>query len=224
MLAGMSGVKEMKRYFAEQTSALLVLLIFPYWAFAVEDRPFTESVVIFNTICAKCHEAQCSGRLSFDDALEKSTNHILRYYGPASEKRWLQKELFDILNYMKEKCAYYPSSSSVPLKKTWGSDVLEEFTTLLGRNYFLPVGSLSPGSYRLAFELEKDTRATVHLISEEFDMVVDDCFDSSNKRTEIKFLVEDSGNYFFRMYPREPVRITRLSITKSAVEVNKDSH
>ncbi len=224
MPAGMSGVKEMKRYFAERTSALLVLLIFSHWAFAVEDRPFTESVVIFNTICAKCHEAQCSGRLSFDDALEKSANHIQRYYGPASGKQWLQKELFDILNYMKEKCAYYPSNSSVPLKKTWGSDVLEEFTTLLGRNYFLPVGSLSPGSYRLAFELEKDTRATVHLISEEFDMVVDDCFDSSNKQIDIKFSIEDSGNYFFRMYPREPVRITRLSITKSAVAVNKNTH
>jgi len=43
----------------------LLLLISP--AFAVEDKAFTESVVIFNTICAKCHEAQCSGRLSFDE-------------------------------------------------------------------------------------------------------------------------------------------------------------
>lgn len=82
------------------------LLIPP--ALAVEDKGFTESVVIFNTICSKCHEAQCSGRLSFDEAFEKSTGHILRYYGRASGKQWLQKELFDILNYMKEKCAYYP--------------------------------------------------------------------------------------------------------------------
>ena len=205
----------MKWYFAKWTSALLILLIFQYGAFAAEDRSFTESVVIFNTICAKCHEAQCSGRLSFDDALEKSTKHILRHYGPASEKQWLQKELFEILNYMKEKCAYYPSNSVVPLNKAWGREVLEEFSTLLGRNYFLPVGSLSAGSYRLEIELEKDARATVHLISEEFDMVVEDCFDSSNSRIDIKFSVEDSGNYFFRMYPREPVSISRLSITKS---------
>ena len=205
----------MKRVIVECTSALIIFLISPYGAFAVEDRPFTESVVIFNTICAKCHEAQCSGRLSFDDALERSTNHILRHYGPATGKQWLQKELFDILNYMKEKCAYYPLNSSVPLKKIWGSDVLEEFSTLMDRNYFLPVGSLSAGDYSLQLELEKDTKATVHLISDEFDMVVEDCVNSSNSRIDIRFSVEDSGNYFFRMYPREPVRITQLSITKS---------
>ncbi|MEA1889109.1 MAG: hypothetical protein U9N50_04935 [Pseudomonadota bacterium] len=205
----------MKRVFVDWTSALLIFLMFPYGAFAVEDRPFTESVVIFNTICAKCHEAQCSGRLSFDDAFERSTNHILRYYGPASGKQWLQKELFDILNYMKEKCAYYPLNNAVPLKKTWGSDVLEKFSTLTDRSYFLPVGSLSAGDYRLQLELEKDTKATLHLISDEFDMVVEDCVNSSNSRIDIRFSVEDSGNYFFRMYPREPVRITQLSITKS---------
>ncbi len=205
----------MKRVFVEWTSALLIFVIFPYGAFAVDDRPFTESVVIFNTVCAKCHEAQCSGRLSFDDALEKSSNHILRYYEPATGKQWLQKELFDILNYMKEKCAYYPLNISVPPLKTWGSDVLEEFTTLMDRNYFLPVGSLSAGNYRLQLELEKDAKVTVHLISDEFDMVVEDCFNSSNSRIDIKFTVEDSGNYFFRMYPREPVRITQLAIIKS---------
>ena len=205
----------MKWYFAEWISAVMVLLIIPYGAFAVEDRSFTESVGICNTIGAKCHEAQCSGRLSFNDALEKSTNHILRHYGPASGKQWLQKELFDILNYMKEKCAYYPFNSSVPLKKAWGSDMLDEFATLLGRNYFLPVGRLSVGSYHLGLELEKDAKVTVHLISEEFDMIVDDCFDSSNKQIDIKFSVEESGNYFFRMYPREPAKITRLTIKNS---------
>ena len=54
------GVKEMIGYFASRAPALLSLLIFPCWALAVEDRPFTESIVIFNTICAKCHEAQCT--------------------------------------------------------------------------------------------------------------------------------------------------------------------
>ena len=67
----------------------LLLLISP--SFAVEDKAFTESVVIFNTICAKCHEAECSGRLTFDKAFETSTSHILRYYGPASEKNGYKK-------------------------------------------------------------------------------------------------------------------------------------
>ena len=209
----------MKNYLANCTSTLLVLLILlPVGAFAVEDRSFTESVVIFNTICAKCHEAQCSGRLSFDEALEQSTNHILRHYQPASDKQWLQKELFDILNYMKVKCAFYPLNKPVPILKTWESDVLDEFSTLRERKYFMPVGSLSAGKYWLILELEKDTKATVQLISEEFDMLIEDCFDSSNGRIDVRFTVEESGNYYFRMYPREAARLIRLAITKSETD------
>jgi len=117
---------------------------------------FTESVVIFNTICAKCHEAQCSGRLSFDEAIEESTDHILRHYGAATEKQWLQKELFEILNYMKGNCAYYPMQISFPSKSVWEGDTLDKFATLMERNYFIPVGSLTPGGYRIEIELERD--------------------------------------------------------------------
>ena len=188
----------------------LLLLISP--SFAEEDKAFTESVVIFNTICAKCHEAQCSGRLSFDETFEASANHILRYYAQASEKRWLQKELFDILNYMKGKCAYYPMQVTVPLTRDWGSEILDRFTTLMERNYFIPVGNFTPGHYRIELELDKDVKVTAHLISEEFEMVVEDCYLPSDRRISIPFLIEEPGNYYFRMYPREPVSITRLAI------------
>ena len=191
---------------------LLSLFLFIPSAFSKEDTAFTESVVVFNTICAKCHEAQCSGRLSFDDAFEASTSHILRYYGQASGKKWLQKELFDILNYMKERCAYYPMESPVPLKRVWSGEVLEKFTTLMERNYFIPVGKFSPGNYRIELELEKDSKITVHLISAEFEMAVEDCFQSSNRSISIPVLVEEPGYYYFRMYPKETARLIRLSI------------
>lgn len=189
------------------------LLLSPYRTAPAADEAFTESVVIFNTICAKCHEAQCSGRLSFDDALTSSTSHILRYYGEASGKQWLQKELFDILNYMKERCSYYPMSTPVPIKRVWGADILNRLSTLLEKNYFIPVGKFAPGSYRIELELEKDAKITAHLITEEFDMLVEECYESSDRRIIIPFVVESSGIYYFRIYPRKPVRITRLSIT-----------
>jgi len=191
---------------------LVIFLLLPS-AFATEDRAFTESVVIFNTICAKCHEAQCSGRLSFDDAFEASSSHILRHYGEASGKQWLQKELFDILNYMKEKCAYYPMQTHVPLKKDWGKAILDRFSTLMEKNYFVPVGNFSPGSYRMKLELGRDTKVTVQLISEDFEMVVEDCFLSGNGKIDIPFSIEEKGYYYFRMYPREPVQILLLSIS-----------
>ena len=178
------------------------LLLFPPHTASAADDAFTESVIIFNTICAKCHEAQCSGRLSFDDALAASTGHIQRHYGEASGKQWLQKELFEILNYMKEKCSYYPMHTSIPLKRVWTSDILDKLSTLLEKNYFIPVGNFTPGSYRIELELEKDTRITAHLITEEFDMIVENCYESSNRRVNIPFIVKSSGIHYFRIYPR----------------------
>ena len=194
---------------------LLVVAFYlvPGSVFATEEEAFTESVVIFNTICAKCHEAQCSGRLSFDDSFEASVNHIVRYYGEASEKKWLQKELFVILNHMKEQCAYYPMPALIPPQMVWSGEMLEKMATLVERNYFIPIGSFTPGRYQLELKLAKDAKVTVHLVSETFDMVVEDCYLSSNRQIVIPFSIEEAGNHYVRVYPREPVQITRLAIT-----------
>ncbi|WP_177419127.1 hypothetical protein [endosymbiont of Lamellibrachia barhami] len=190
----------------------LGLLVFLPPAFAAEGEAFTESVVIFNTICAKCHEAQCSGRLSFDQAFEKSSSHVLRHYGQASGKQWLQKELFDILNFMKEKCAYYPIQTPIPSKRIWKTDILDKFTTFMERNYFIPLGHFTPGQYRIELELEKDAKVITHLISGEFEMALEDCYLSTDRRVNIPVRIEEPGDYYFRMYPKTPVRILRFSI------------
>ncbi len=189
------------------------LFLMPYDAFAVEDEPFRESVIIFNTICAKCHEAQCSGRLTFGEAYEASTNHIIRHYGRASEKKWLQKELFSILNHMKENCAYYPMTVPVPPKRIWNSEILEKMTTLLERNYFIPVGRFTPGRYILELKLAKDAKVTAHLVSETFEMIIEDCYQTSDQRLVIPFTIEETENYYVRVYPRKPVQIRQLVIT-----------
>lgn len=199
----------------------LFLLIPP--AYATAETAFTESVVIFNTICAKCHEAQCSGRLSFEDAFEQSSNHILRYADQASGKQGLlkeglQKELFEILNYMKIKCAYYPMQAAVPVKRLWEGELLEKFATLMEKNYFIPVGHFTPGAYHIELELEKDVKLTVHLISGEFEMVVEDCFQSSDRRINIPVLIEEPGDYYLRMYPKEAVKLIRLAISPQESE------
>jgi len=188
-------------------------LLIPCVAFPSEDEPFRESVVIFNTICAKCHEAQCSGRVNFGDAYETSSRHIIRHYNKASGKIWLQKELFSILNHMKEKCAYYPMAVPIPPKRSWNSEILEKMTTLLEQKYFIPIGPFSPGLYNLELNLAKDEKITVHLVSETFDMIVEDCFLSSEKRITIPFSIEETGNYYVRIYPRKPVQITQLVIS-----------
>ena len=187
----------------------------PYKASRAVDDSFQESVIIFNTICAKCHEAQCSGRLSFNNTYESAVNHIVRYYGQAAEKEWLQKELFSILNHMKEKCAYYPMQVPVPPKRVWNTEILDKMTTLLERNYFIPTGELNLGDYKLELELAEDAKVTVQLVSETFDIVVEDCYDSSALRLIIPFSIEEKQNYYVRVYPRKPVQISRLAITNA---------
>ncbi len=157
--------------------------------------------------------------MSFGDALDKSAGHIQRYYGPASDKTWLQRELFDILNYMKERCAYYPMETPVPLNRVWQQDVLDGLATPEGRNYFIPAGRFSSGRYRMVLELEKDAKVNVHFVSEEFEMAAEDCHLSDNKRVGISFSIEQAGNYYFRMYPREPVRLLRLAISPLDAEL-----
>ena len=191
---------------------LIIVLLVTESLLAAEDEAFIESVVIFNTICAKCHEAECSGRLSFDEAFEASSTHIIRHYGEASGKKWLQKELFVLLNHMKEKCAYYPMQVPIPPRRVWSGEILEKMTTLLERNYFVPLGPFSPGRYSLEITLAKDEKITVHFVAESFDMLVDDCYFSSDKKVVVPFSVEESGNYYLRIYPRTPTQITRLAI------------
>lgn len=188
-------------------------LLSPCHTASARNEAFTESVVIFNTICAKCHEAQCSGRLTFDDALTSSAGHILRYYGEASDKQWLQRELFEILNYMKERCSYYPMNTVVPATWVWESGILDKLSTLLERNYFIPVGGLTPGSYRIELELEHRAKLTAQLITEEFDLIFEEYHESNNRYMNIPFVVESYGIHYFRVYPNKPVRITRLAIT-----------
>ncbi|MCK4824544.1 hypothetical protein KA005_52820, partial [bacterium] len=120
---------------------------------------------------------------------------------------------FSILGHMKEKCAYYPMSIPIPPKRIWNSELLEKMTTLSERKYFIPIGPFSPGQYNLQLNLAKDEKLTVHLISETFDMIVEDCFLSNDKRTAIPFSIEETGNYYLRVYPRKPVQITQLVIS-----------
>jgi len=193
---------------------IYLLLTFPSILSGADDEEvFTKSVVIFNTICAKCHEAECSGRMSFHMAYEESAKHIVRHYNEASGKLWMQKQLYLILNHMKERCAYYPMQAVIPPQRVWGSEILDKLSTFLEKNYFIPVGSFDRGEYQLALTLEEDAKVTIHMVSEEFDMVVEDCYLSKDRQIVIPFTIKETSHYYVRLYPHEPVSITQLVVT-----------
>jgi len=180
---------------------------------AAEVAAFTESVVIFNTVCARCHEGECSGRLSLANEHEAAVSHILRHYRQAEGKPSLQSELFDVLAYMKDHCAYYPLQAPIPPDRVWDASRLDPMRTDPEGAYFVPLGPLSPGEYRIGLAFERDVQATIQLLSGQFDMVVEESLATADRRLDIPFPVEAAGDYYFRMYPQRATRVTRLAVT-----------
>ena len=66
------------------------------------------TIVRFNTVCANCHEGECSGRLSFQSGAAAARQHMQRYLGPIVDAD--VAAFFDLLRYTKENCAHYPQA------------------------------------------------------------------------------------------------------------------
>ena len=89
------------------------LLSAPAWAGDISRA----SAVRFYTVCASCHEAECSGRLSFRTEAAAAQGHMERYLGPLA---WIDvEELFALLRHTKERCDYYPVSATLPPDRRW---------------------------------------------------------------------------------------------------------
>ena len=129
---------------------------------------------------------------------------MVRHYPAASGKAWLQRELQEILGYMKRECAYYPAGLPVPPTRVWDAGLLDRLGTQPDRNYFVPLGQLVPGRYVL--------EARLQVISETFDVLVDDCYDPARGRLTVPVSVDRAGDYYFRMYPREPAALNGLRV------------
>ena len=96
------------------------------------------TVVRFNTLCATCHEGECSGRLSFDLGIQAAENHIRRHAGDVDRDVW--RDLARLLAHTKQACAYYPMAVDIPKIGTGTRNVWPNFT-MRGK---------TPGSSRLA--------------------------------------------------------------------------
>ena len=42
------------------------------------------TAVKFNTVCTRCHEGECSGRVSFSSGVAATRSHVLRYLPSSS--------------------------------------------------------------------------------------------------------------------------------------------
>ena len=94
----------------------LLLVLFWLPPAQAADIPLA-TVVRFNTLCATCHEGECSGRLSFDLGIQASENHIRRHAGDVDQNVW--RDLDHLLAHTKQVCAFYPMAVDIPKGQQW---------------------------------------------------------------------------------------------------------
>lgn len=179
--------------------------------FAAEEIRL-ESVIIFNTACARCHEGECSGRLTFHLPRQASDTHIQRYSGKTDPST--TRQLFRLLGYMKAKCSFYPLPKGLSHDRSWNGAVLRKLRSPTRRAYFVPLGVLAPGRYRLLID-GVDNNPCLEIITSEFDYL--DTNDETSRGGEIllSFQVERRLAYFLRVTARKPLDIKRIELSGS---------
>lgn len=178
-------------------------------AAAAADIPLA-TVVRFNTVCARCHEGECSGRLSFDHGQESSGSHIRRHAGDVSPSA--QGDLYALLVHMKRACAYFPMPASVPKDRHWPADALAMLRSPAGDAYFVPLGELATGRYRARLRFDAAAEACAQVISESFDSADFAGLALQGGTAEFIFDVERKGSHYLRLQTGKPAPLIELEI------------
>ena len=174
----------------------------------VEDSSIKTSV-IFNTLCAKCHEGECSGRLSFDTGSKVASSHIKRYSGDTNISKGETEEFFSLLNYMKTECALW-----MPNNGKWEPENLTHFALPSSKGYFIPLGILKEGKYHIEIKLKDDIHFRVEVLSDHFENFLDISACPDGKKQILQFTIKRKVNTFLRIQSRKPLYIIDLNVKK----------
>jgi hypothetical protein len=167
-----------------------------------------DSLIAFNTVCAKCHEGECSGRLSFDSGASAASSHIRRYLGDLTEAQL--GELFVVLRYMKEHCAYYPFPWLVPAGGKWSAESLARLRSPAANGYFVPLGALRDEPYRL--RLDRDVPVHLRVTSAAFEPVLDTPLCSVDARAVTTVEPAESAEHFLHLGVPRSARLLELEL------------
>ena len=199
----------------EMRRSLLLLTLCPLLICAGPPASDKLTVLRFNTVCANCHEGECSGRLSFSLGPEATFNHIRRFAGDADTI--LVRGLQALLEQMKRECAYAP----LPVPDMHGTlqrEVLDTYRDPMTGNYFMPLGNLEPGSYQLTLKLESPVSLRVEILNRWFEFLVDECSICRHNEFPVTLEVEEASNHYLRLRSPNALRVEELSFRHEADE------
>lgn len=152
-----------------KVSALIALMLsFPAWGGGIPSA----TVVRFNTVCANCHEGECSGRLSFQTGAAAAGSHIRRYLAMPSEREIA--DLFALLRYTKEQCGHYPLKPDAPASGRWDGGDLARWRNPAEGGYFVPLGALKPGAHRLNLIFDGEPQGRARVSDGRFDVAAEE--------------------------------------------------
>ncbi len=189
------------------TTLFLLVLATSLYSIEKKQNISLKSSVVFNTLCSKCHEGQCSGRLTFDTGSEVASNHIKRYADDSSISKSEVKEFFTLLNYMKKECLLL-----MPDKIKYTIENILSFATPSHKGYFIPLGRLKKGNYSLFIKTRDDTPFRVEVISSQFDSYLDRSVCACLKRRVFEVSIDEDTNYFLRIKSKKPLYLETLEI------------
>lgn len=186
------------------------ILMSPVFIFA-SDKIQIESATLFNTACSRCHEGECSGRMSFHLPKSAANQHIRRHGGDLSLETI--RQLFELLRYMKEECSFYPLPLALPQDRIWGSDTLAKLQSPSKQAYFIPLGLLEPDLYQLLFAgLNDNSKFCVEIINQEFDFVDKQDMKVAGEQKSLLFQVDERSEHFLRITAQEPINLIQLKL------------
>ena len=190
---------------------LLLLLLPLLWAFPAQatDIPLA-TVVRFNTLCAMCHEGECSGRLSFDSGIRATENHIRRHVGDVPQD--VLRDLARLLVHTKQACSYYPMAIEIPKDGRWDSGTLALLHNANENSWFVPLGHLPAGRYRATLRQNGPIEGVAQIMSDRFDIADFPLHCPEDGQIAFVFAVDRSGLHYMRFRSTKDRALSGLDI------------
>ncbi len=175
---------------------------------AAREPIATSSVVRFNTLCATCHEGECSTRLSFKLDASATDSHIRRYTGDIAPDT--ARELKVLLEHMKLHCGYYDIRIPSPQDGRWRAELLQQLHAAQEKAYFVPLGRLMAGRHRFTLTFEHEVSVSIQLISASFEISEQPALRTQDNRAVAELEAERPGEYYLRLQTERPARLLTL--------------
>lgn len=186
---------------------LLAAALLPVMAQAAPLSPHAAAIT-FNTACAGCHEGECSGRLSFKNGIASAADHMRRYAGALTDEE--VAALFGQLRHMKEHCAYAPLDVPVPQDRVWQGEALQALFSQAGQGYFIPLGMLEAGAYRVELDFGRYADVRLEVLDSRFRSLLERNECAADGKMAAAFALDSAAQGYARIFVSAPLQVLRL--------------